>query len=137
MVGTRSAGGEKRRSSRRGATEEEPITLNAMPPSSSFADDQFPPSCNGNVPLRVTGHWNPPPSIGEIEAVFMAKGRAQHRICKIEVRDDCAMVEVHADDVPKCVGVIQLGKLEVRPHRPSTRTRSCATHARFAPHDLR
>jgi len=113
MVGTRSREESKKRPSRRSLVDE-PISLNAPPPSYAFGDG-FLPSTGGTstVALTVSGHWNPPPTIGEIEAVLMAKGRAQHRICRIEVRADCAIVEVHPDDVPNCIGLLDLGDIQL------------------------
>ena len=117
MVGTRGSSGDtKKRTSRRGQPEEEPITsLNVPPPSAFGYNDHLTPGSGTNpVALTVSGPWNPPPSIGEIEAMLMAEGRAQHRICRIEVRQDCAIVEVHPEDVRNCIGLIQYGDLEVR-----------------------
>lgn len=134
MVGTRSREESKKRPSRRSLVDE-PISLNAPPPSYAFGDG-FLPSTGGTstVALTVSGHWNPPPTIGEIEAVLMAKGRAQHRICRIEVRADCAIVEVHPDDVPNCIGLLDLGDIQVSGARGARRPRGASprtcTHAR-------
>jgi len=112
MVGTRSCGDSKKRGASRRGQAEEPISLNAPPPTYNFADT-FSGNGASTVALNVTGHWNPPPTIGEIEAVLMSKGRAQHRINRIEVRGDCAIVEVHPDDVPNCLGLLELGDLQL------------------------
>jgi len=68
-----------------------------------FADLDPPPS----VALVVTGTWSTPPSIGEIEGILTAEGRAVHRIWRIEVGQDSAIVQVHPDDVAACVGLIE------------------------------
>jgi len=112
MVGTRSCGDSKKRGASRRMQIEEPISLNAPPPAYNFGDT-FSGGGATTVALTVTGHWNPPPTIGEIEAVLMSRGRAQHRINRIEVRADCAIVEVHPDDVPNCVGLLELGDLQL------------------------
>ena len=69
------------------------------------------------VVMMVTGHWNPPPGIGEIEMILRSSHRMQHRIMRIEVRAECAFVEVHPQDVAVCTGVFELGGVQVRNSR--------------------
>ena len=54
--------------------------------------------------------WKVPPSIGQIEAVFTAEGRTQHRIWRIDVGAESAVVHVHPSDVAGCVGLIGTGQ---------------------------
>lgn len=82
------------------------MTLNASSAPvfvNGLADLDPPPS----VALVVTGTWSTPPSIGEVEGILMAEGRAVHRIWRIEVGQDSAVVHVHHDDVASCVGLIE------------------------------
>jgi len=72
------------------------------------------------VVMMVTGHWNPPPGIGEIEMILRSSSRMQHRIMRIEVRAECAFVEVHPQDVAVCTGVFELGGVQVRNSRACT-----------------
>ena len=126
MVGTRSTGVEgNKRVTRRGANDGMVVALNdvAAPPSSPA---KLPPVVSNTglpVVLMVTGKWNPPPGIGEIEMILKSSGRMQHRISRIEVRADCAYVEVHADDVPHCTGTLKMGTLQVSPRHPRARER--------------
>ena len=74
-------------------------------------------SIGAPVVMMVTGHWNPPPGIGEIEMILRSSHRMQHRIMRIEVRAECAFVEVHPQDVAVCTGVFELGGVQVRNSR--------------------
>lgn len=122
-VGTRS--GQEPKSRRSGGTPDAEMTVSNdifAPPSPAPVVQPAAPASNGTpIVLMVTGHWNPPPSIGEIEAVLKSSGRTQHRIMRIEVRADCAFVEVHPDDVAHCTGMLELGGLQVSGRRRAPR----------------
>ena len=57
---------------------------------------------------------NPPPSIGEIEAALLVEGKMQHRIWRIEMGLDNAIVQVHPDDAAGCCWITGQGESQVR-----------------------
>lgn len=54
-----------------------------------------------------------PPSIGQIEVALTGNGRTQHRIWRIDMGPESAVVHVHPNDVASCVGVISSGNIQV------------------------
>lgn len=63
----------------------------------------------------------------------MAEGRAVHRIWRIEVGQDSAVVHVHHDDVASCVGLIEYRGEQVkaegeRGSMPAQMTVACYSH---------
>lgn len=118
MVKTRTRSGQEPSNQQPAAEVEADVSNDVVrPPSPAAVVVQPAPTITNGAPvvLMVTGHWNPPPSIGEIEAVLKSTGRTSHRILRIEVRADCAFVEVHPDDVAHCTGVLELGGLQASP----------------------
>lgn len=114
MVGTRAGDTKRRAVTRRGSapsSEETAVPcLNApSPPSFSSLDPDAPPT----VALAVTGDWSRPPSIGQIEAALTSNGRTQHRIWRIDVGAESAVVHVHPDDVAGCVGILYAGNMQL------------------------
>ena len=119
MPGTRgSAGDTKKRSTRKGASSD---AVDSNPGNNLTADPN-----TQTVALSVNGNWAAPPSIGQIEAALTGDGRAQHRILRIDMGADSAVVHVHPNDVAGCVGIVGTGNLQVRAEdaaRPAARAR--------------
>ena len=111
MPGTRGAADTKTRASRRGKDSPETdasLCLNSAQLNPLLTDP------DATVALAVEyREWKVPPSIGQIEAVFTAEGRTQHRIWRIDVGAESAVVHVHPSDVAGCVGLIGTGDLKV------------------------
>ena len=79
----------------------------------SREDGMSMPSDADSVRLCVNGIPDPIPRISELEEAFLQGGRV-HKIWRIELRQGRALVDVERGDLARCLGVVELGPLQVQ-----------------------
>ena len=128
----RPAADTKKRTTRHGNPVEDEVDTKPAPACGDVPAAPNPYANAATVALLVNGDsWlTEPPSIGQIEAALTANGRAQHRVSRIDMGPESAVVHVHPSDVANCIGTIGEGSFQVgRRHPHSARARAVRTHA--------
>ena len=105
----------KKRTTRHGNPVDDEIGTKPAPPCGDVPLVSNPFADVATVALLVNGEtWlTAPPSIGQIEAAVTGNSRTQHRIWRIDMGPESAVVHVHPSDVANCIGTVGEGSLQV------------------------